>query len=308
MTNEPSIIGLRAFEAVARLGSVKLASEELFVTPGAITHRVRDLERIAGASLLERKAGVFQPTARGQLVLLELSDAFTKIKQAYNKLKPPQVIGQLRILAPASFASMWLLPRIKFFEESNPGCTLILRASDAPWKEPNPENFDIIIQDSESPPDSRSWTTLFEDRLIVVGAPQVVAQIKDVASVHYGETRAILIDPCDSLNAEIYSWDSWLKKLGQTVKPTKNQTYVTLGSMAITLAIAGQALTLTPRSLAEEGLLLGQLTLVPGSEVTGPSYWFHLPHHARGAKPVLMSFVTWLSTVVPPVNAEHSYD
>ena len=39
----PSMPGLLAFEALARLRSVTLAGEELSVTPSAISHRIKQL-------------------------------------------------------------------------------------------------------------------------------------------------------------------------------------------------------------------------------------------------------------------------
>ena len=40
----PSLTALRTFESVARLGSAKAASDELFVTPTAISHQLKALE------------------------------------------------------------------------------------------------------------------------------------------------------------------------------------------------------------------------------------------------------------------------
>jgi DNA-binding MarR family transcriptional regulator len=42
--NTPLLTWLRAFEAAARLGSLKGAAEELSVTPSTISHHVRDLD------------------------------------------------------------------------------------------------------------------------------------------------------------------------------------------------------------------------------------------------------------------------
>lgn len=40
----PPLSALRAFEAVARRASFKAAAAELFVTPTAISHQIRQLE------------------------------------------------------------------------------------------------------------------------------------------------------------------------------------------------------------------------------------------------------------------------
>ena len=44
----PPIQCLQTFEALARLRSVTQAADELFVTPSAVSHRVKQLEQIIG--------------------------------------------------------------------------------------------------------------------------------------------------------------------------------------------------------------------------------------------------------------------
>jgi hypothetical protein len=50
----PPIQCLLTFEALARLRSVTQAAEELFVTPSAVSHRVKQLEQILGTKLFGR--------------------------------------------------------------------------------------------------------------------------------------------------------------------------------------------------------------------------------------------------------------
>ena len=50
----PSLNGMRAFEAAARLGSFSRAAAELHVTHGAVSRQVRALEDWLGAPLFRR--------------------------------------------------------------------------------------------------------------------------------------------------------------------------------------------------------------------------------------------------------------
>ena len=52
---------LRVFEAAARLASFRAAALELNVTPGAVSHAVRDLQDKLGVQLFQREGG---PAAR----------------------------------------------------------------------------------------------------------------------------------------------------------------------------------------------------------------------------------------------------
>ena len=53
-THTPPLAALRAFEAVARLGSLSRAAVELNVTKSAVSHQLRALESDLGATLLHR--------------------------------------------------------------------------------------------------------------------------------------------------------------------------------------------------------------------------------------------------------------
>ena len=65
---------LRAFEAVCRLQNFKDASSELNVTPSAISHQIRQLEKELGCRLMNRGRSGFDLTADG----LKLSVTVTK--------------------------------------------------------------------------------------------------------------------------------------------------------------------------------------------------------------------------------------
>ena len=62
----PSLTALRTFEAVARLGSAKAASAQLFVTPTAISHQLKALETHLDVALFVRKTRALELTAAGQ--------------------------------------------------------------------------------------------------------------------------------------------------------------------------------------------------------------------------------------------------
>jgi len=64
MSRIPSFTTLRAFEAVARLGNMTRAAEELSVTHSAISKQVQALEEEFGIQLLRRMPRAI-PKARG---------------------------------------------------------------------------------------------------------------------------------------------------------------------------------------------------------------------------------------------------
>nr|VUD28563.1 glycine cleavage system transcriptional activator GcvA [Raoultella sp. NCTC 9187] len=56
LANDPPLRAVRAFEAIARLGSITLAAQELAISPSAVSHQLKVLEDICRSRL---------PSARG---------------------------------------------------------------------------------------------------------------------------------------------------------------------------------------------------------------------------------------------------
>ncbi|MGE8636621.1 MAG: LysR family transcriptional regulator, partial [Achromobacter piechaudii] len=59
------VTALRTFEAAARLRSFKLAAAELAVTPTAVSHQIKALERHVGFALFERAPRSVRLTDKG---------------------------------------------------------------------------------------------------------------------------------------------------------------------------------------------------------------------------------------------------
>jgi LysR family glycine cleavage system transcriptional activator len=78
---------LRAFEVTARHMSIKHAADELNITPSAVSHRLRQLEKVLGCRLFQRKGSQFALTAHGQMLAPALSDGFTQIIEAIGRLQ-----------------------------------------------------------------------------------------------------------------------------------------------------------------------------------------------------------------------------
>jgi LysR family glycine cleavage system transcriptional activator len=54
MSYLPSTASLRTFEVAARLLNFTRAAEELNLTQGAVSHQMRELEKVVGVALFER--------------------------------------------------------------------------------------------------------------------------------------------------------------------------------------------------------------------------------------------------------------
>jgi len=65
----PPLHLLSIFEASARLESFKLASEELFITPSAVSHQIKALEEFLGFPIFIRKSRGVSLNSAGKMYL-----------------------------------------------------------------------------------------------------------------------------------------------------------------------------------------------------------------------------------------------
>lgn len=114
------LTALRAFEAVARLGSFNAAAETLFVTQSAISHQVRHLEEWLGAPLFDRSAGRPRLLPHGATLARTLALSFSEIEAACQRAQIRSGPQPLVIAAIPSVAICWLIPRLSGFRAAHP--------------------------------------------------------------------------------------------------------------------------------------------------------------------------------------------
>jgi LysR family glycine cleavage system transcriptional activator len=113
----PSLSALRAFEAVARLGSFTLAAAELNVTPSAVSHQVRTLEEILACRLLVRAATATkgEVTPSGARLQEVIKSTFSELDQCCAGLggkARTRVSRTIVISAEQSISTFWVAPRV----------------------------------------------------------------------------------------------------------------------------------------------------------------------------------------------------
>src|SRR5215471_15634994 len=112
MPKLPPLIELRAFEAAARHMSFKKAADELGVTPTAVSHQIRLLERYCGQSLFRRRPRPLILTEAGARLFPVVRDGLEAFATAIAAMKRAGRKQPLRVTTTNAFASRWLVPRL----------------------------------------------------------------------------------------------------------------------------------------------------------------------------------------------------
>ena len=80
---------LQTFVAVARAGKMKQAAQDLALTPGAVSQRIRQLEEAAGRRLFTRTSAGVELSAAGEAMFVALAEPFQAIEAVDMELGSP---------------------------------------------------------------------------------------------------------------------------------------------------------------------------------------------------------------------------
>lgn len=172
-TSIPPLLGLHAYEAAARRGSFAAAAEELHLSPSAISQRVRTLEAHLGIQLFERLPRSLRLTEMGQAYLPAVRDVFDDLSAATSGLFGASERVDLTVRTQISYATTWLVPRLRDFRETF--AHVDLRLVSAIWADAlPPAEIDLEIRQGNG-----SWpgfisTKLHDDYAVVICGPRLL--------------------------------------------------------------------------------------------------------------------------------------
>ena len=129
-TSLPPLNALRAFEAVARLGSLKQAAVELHVTHGAISRQLKSLEDALGIALLEKDGRGVKLTDAGVRLRDVASDTFERLRSTCAELQRQTAEAPFVLGCPGSLLARWFIPRLDRLNRELPDLRLQLSASE----------------------------------------------------------------------------------------------------------------------------------------------------------------------------------
>src|SRR6202035_4581226 len=120
MDKLPPLIELRAFDAAARHLSFKKAAAELGVTPTAISHQIRLLERYCGRALFRRRPRPLSLTESGARLFPIIRAGLYGFVVALPAVTRDGDAQPLRVTRPTALASRWLVPRLPRWRKARP--------------------------------------------------------------------------------------------------------------------------------------------------------------------------------------------
>lgn len=279
----PSIDGLRAFEAVARLGSFERAADELAITASAVSKRVATLEELLATPLLSRGAKALLLTAAGKEYLGQVRDALALLATMPLHQRRAQRQQRLRVSVPPTFARQVLVAGLDGFCAAHPEIELEVLLS-IPYLDGTPHSSDIEVRVGD-PAQLPGSVALLQDRVLAVAAPALIARLPPL------HTPAVLAH-APLLRTPLEPWTPWLRAAGlDWPEPASGPKLLDLG-LTLEAAVCGQGVALARPTLARQWLDSGTLRPL-FAHITAPAAapYVLMPH---GGHDAAAAFAQWL--------------
>lgn len=278
---------LRAFESAARHLSVKIAAEELCVTPGAVSQMLKVLEAHLGVKLFERVNRGILLTRAGREYLPPIRNAFRQIGEASRRIAASNDTGLLTISVTPFFASAWLVPRLRSFQEVHPSIDLQVLTSGAPV-DFSRNSVDVAVRHGAGRyPGLRSYRVVSVE-MAPVAAPSLVARMGMPAS------PAALTRWPHVHDADRKGWSLWCQAQGiDEIELPRGPSFDDSG-LLLNAVIAGQGAGLLPAAMVALDLEEGRLVqLAKPTHMETFAYYLIYPeaHHDH---PKIAAFRDWI--------------
>jgi DNA-binding transcriptional LysR family regulator len=156
---------------LAQQGSFTAAALRLGVSKAAMSQRIAELERAAGAPLVQRTTRSVRLTEAGQRLVEDMRAPFEQIAHSFAGVRDLAGVprGLVRVTAPVAFARQQLVPRLADFLRAQPEVRIELDLSDR-LSSLAMEGFDLAIRHTAAPPDTHVAWTLCETRSVLVAS------------------------------------------------------------------------------------------------------------------------------------------
>ncbi|ASM49917.1 MULTISPECIES: LysR family transcriptional regulator [Pseudoalteromonas] len=280
------IRGLRSFCFAARSLSFKHAANELYLTPSAVSHQIKQLEEQLGIELFQRKTRSISLTTAGKNFFDAISPIISTLEGTINEFSQMQQNTNLTITLPEFFASELLMPKLSEWTSEHPNINL--QMDTLKTRKELTRHSDLSIVLSSSKPTEGLATELFNLEYIPACNEKLLKQWKD--------------DHCQALNqvplilhkARPWAWHQWAEKAGiDDFSPTQ---IIQIDSMfgVARAAQQGIGISLIPLPISQSWIDEQWLYKLFERPLTTKDKYYLVQHETNTPNPALDLFAKWV--------------
>jgi DNA-binding transcriptional LysR family regulator len=285
--------GVAAFVAVAEAGSISEAARRLGLAKSVVSERVTELERLLGASLMQRTTRKLTLTGEGEMFLERARRIVRETVEAQAEIaeRRGSLSGPLRLAGPIGFGMLHLGRMVNAFLAVHPAIDLSLDLDDK-FVDLAADGYDAVIRHGPVEDSRLIAKRLATSRRMLVAAPSYIEKHGAPASLEE------LAGACAILYANRSADWRFRCSEGETILRPRACLRVNNGIVMRDAALAGLGIALLPTFFMYEHLASGALQHVDvGAEAEGAELYIAYSRN-RSASAKVAALTQWLRTEI----------
>ena len=294
MRRLPPLTAIEAFVQVARTGSIKAASQELALSPPALSRRIQALERFIGRPLFERRHQAVVLNADGDRLLQQIAPALDQLSDAVEVMTSNTDVLRLRLGILPLYASQRLFPRLGELRTRHPELHLDIDTSTHNIARLG-EGLDAVIALARDIDPALYARRLDRNQVYVIGARSLIE----------GPDPVVRPEQLSGLTALVHrempdTFTAWRAAAGLTELEPLAVDHFDSGALMLEAAAQGLGIAFMHESHFADANDPRIVRLFDISVESPYSYWFACRPRALAQKPVKL-FHDWLiATIADP--------
>lgn len=300
-SQRPLSIGpLRTFEALARHLNFRACGEEMHLTQSAVSRQIRALEDELGAALFTRGTRHVAMTEAGVQLLRSVLPLLEKLDATVRQIRYTGGRKSVSVTTFASFASLWLIPRLDEFQKMYPEIDIRISAVDT-IAQIDDTSIDLALRHCLPASAPAGAKRLFGEVLSpMVGASLAASSASKKAPRLRTPNDLVAHTLLEEINAHKssseFSWRKWLQWCDLPLLEPKRWVTMNFTHQQIQAALVGQGVALGRLPLVTEALENGKLIEPFGRDLRLRSpycYWL-VPWPGVEQREEVRAFIEWV--------------
>jgi len=289
----PALDLLVGFEAAARHLSFTRAGEELYLTQSAVSRQIKELEDQLGVPLFERRHRALALTEAGQQFHAVAAQVITTMRAATERLRAQAGKRRpLSVTTTASFAALWLIPRLAGFTRNHPQVDVRITA-ETKVQDLERDGLDVALRHGPASLAGPNAIRLFGERVFPVCSPKLLRKLP-LKKPDDLKNHVLLQYHDPDVRHPWLHWNTWLEVAGVADLRPAGRLSFSGYEQIIPAAVAGHGVALGRSPLVQD-LIKARELVAPFKSMADPARaYFVIVSRDAAQRPEVGDFVAWL--------------
>jgi LysR family transcriptional regulator, glycine cleavage system transcriptional activator len=248
-----------------------------------------------GVSLFLRHTRAVELTSAGSQLLMAVSQSLPRIDNAVRQIRQSAGRRAVSVTTFASFASMWLIPRLEQFQAAHPGIDIRIDATDTPL-DLEVADVDLALRYGPRATMPNNAIRLFGEQLTPVASPWLL-KTGTLPAKPADFAQFTLIEAGDAHHTHLQwiTWRRWFDEHGLAKLQPKRWLYFNYAYQMVQAALSGQGVVLARMPLVADSLANGDLAeALPKLRMDSPMAYWLIVGPRSSQRPEIKAFIDWL--------------